>query len=86
MYCSSEVLVTLERVICSNIKLLVYFALEEEFKIFVQKFFYGPGYPRKFLDGSTFPGLVILNETTHAKSMNSLHAVFMATMQLLANY
>ena len=53
---------------------------------FCVKIFCGPRYPRKFLDGSTFPGLVIWNETTHAKSINSLHAVFMATMQLLANY
>ena len=50
------------------------------------KYFCGPGYPRKFFAGSTFPGLVIWNETTHAKSMHSLHAAFVATMQLLANY
>ena len=31
-------------------------------------------------------GLVIWNETTHAKSTNSLHAAFMATMQVLTNY
>ena len=40
----------------------------------------------KFCDGSTFPGSVIWNKTTHAKSTNSLHATFVATMQLLANY
>ena len=39
-----------------------------------------------FLTGSTFPGSAIWNETTHAKSTNSLHAAFVATMQLLANY
>ena len=32
---------------------------------------------------STFPGLVIWNETAHAKS---LHAAFVATIQLLVNY
>ena len=40
----------------------------------------------KNFDSSTFPGLVIWNETMHAKSTNSLHADFVATMQLLANY
>ena len=39
-----------------------------------------------FFDGSTFTGSVIWNKTTHAKSTNSLHAAFVATMQLLANY
>ena len=33
-----------------------------------------------------FPGLVIWKENKHAKSTNSLHAAFVATMQLLANY
>ena len=42
--------------------------------------------PMKNFDSSTFPGLVIWNETMHAKSTNSLHADFVATMQLLANY
>ena len=40
---------------------------------------------------SMFPGLVIWNETAHAKKTwstvkNCLHAAFMATMQLLVNY
>ena len=38
---------------------------------------------------STFPGLVIWNETAHTKKMwsaNSLRAAFVATIQLLANY
>ena len=39
-----------------------------------------------FFDGSTFSGSAIWNKTTHAKSTNSLHAAFVATMQLLANY
>jgi len=37
----------------------------------------------------TFPGLVIWNEAAHAKktwSANSLCAVFVAIVQLLANY
>ena len=41
------------------------------------------------LIGSAFPGLVIWNETAHAKktwSTNSLRAAFVATIQLLANY
>ena len=44
------------------------------------KYFRGPGCPRKFFDGnSTFPGLVIWNETSHTKKMwstNSLRAAF----------
>ena len=39
-----------------------------------------------FFDGSTFPGLVNWNETTRAKTMHNLHAAFVDTMQLLANY
>ena len=38
---------------------------------------------------SVLPGLVIWNETAHAKktwSMNSLRAAFVTTIQLLANY
>ena len=42
--------------------------------------------PTKIFDGSTFPGSVIWNKTMHTKSTDSLHAAFMATMQLLANY
>ena len=50
------------------------------------------GYPQKYLMvliDSTFQGLVIWNETAHAKKMwstNSLRAAFVATIQLLANY
>ena len=40
------------------------------------------------IDDFTFPGLVIWNETEHAKKMwstNSLHGAFVATFQLLVN-
>ena len=36
--------------------------------------------PMKIFDGSTFPGSVTWNKTTHAKSTDSLHAVFVAIM------